>query len=396
MYLSEAGRRRGPRRGKHSVPVLALSETRISLWEERDRAHVELINAKNDATIVEWRDEEVKQAIEDGFLKPGKLHETAYDYAVHVGLIQRPRDAVSHAQHFHRAHPLPPARERVGRNRARKNPVARDFPEPIVALKVAVEKYDAVYVLWDEREKPTRSGTIGIVHAYSPKGNGFIERELDHRKGLWHWPAQGKLVKALPAGVELIKDVIERDENPDWKPDMYGGGAECACDHCGARENPVDVSDGIPWVKTERNAEDFQDVRAIAEKVGPIKGSRDVYELMHPWVARQDKEHLCVILLDIHSMLRGVAIIHIGQRDRVAVDPADVLKPAIERGAKGLCILHNHPSGNADHSPADANLTKAIKKACETNDIAFIDHVVMGSGEYYSFADKKLHKVRSR
>jgi hypothetical protein len=172
---------------------------------------------------------------------------------------------------------------------------------------------------------------------------------------------------------------------------------ECGCEHgCGAQENPVDVSDGIPWVKSERNAEDFEEVRAVAEKIGPIKGARSIYNLMSPWTARQDKEHLVVILLDIHSMLRGVSVVHIGTRDRVTVDPSDVLKPAIDRGAKGIAIMHNHPSGAADHSPADASLTKAMKQACKANDIAFVDHVVMGTNEYYSFTDKKLTKVRKK
>jgi hypothetical protein len=384
MSLAETRRRRG----RHSVPVLALADTRLSTWEERDRAHVELINAKNDSTIVEWWDEAVAEAVQDGFLKPGKLHESAYDYAVHVGLIQRPQ----HAHWTQTQHPLP---------RARENPVARDFTDPTPALKAAVEKHGATHVVWYEKESgPTgfsvrgrvRSQSsdpkvIGVVYAYAPrKGGGYTERQLYVNKGLWHWPDHGKHVKKLPSDAEPIEEVVRRESR------------ECGCSHgCGSRqvqENPVNVTDGIPWVKTERNAEDFEEVRAVAEKVGPIKGSRDIYELMRPWAARQDKEHLCVVLLDIHSMLRGVAIIHIGQRDRVAVDPADVLKPAIERGAKGLCILHNHPSGSAQHSPADARLTKAIEKACDTNDIAFVDHVVMGSGEYYSFRDKKLHKVR--
>jgi hypothetical protein len=215
-----------------------------------------------------------------------------------------------------------------------------------------------------------------------------MERQLEHRKGLWHWPRDGKRRRKLPADAEPIGAVIHRESQEH-------AAHECGCERGGAQENPVEVTDGIPWVKSgERNVEDFEEVRAVAEKVGEIKNSRDIYNLMQPWASRQDKEHLCVILFDIHSMLRGVSVIHIGQRDRVAVDLADVLKPAIERGAKGLAILHNHPSGSAEHSAADANLTKSVKKACETSDIAFVDHVVMGSGEYYSFADKKLHKVR--
>jgi DNA repair protein RadC len=159
------------------------------------------------------------------------------------------------------------------------------------------------------------------------------------------------------------------------------------------RENPVDEN-GIPWVKVERDPKIQEELVEIQNDFGPIAGAKDVYRLLSPWTAKQEQENLLVVLLDIHSEIKGVALIHKGERDRVSVDPADVLRPAIERGAKGLVLIHNHPSGRADHSDADADLTKAIRDACDTNSITFVDHVVIGTNEYYSFADKKLHKLK--
>lgn len=62
--------------------------TELHTWFERDRSHVELRNADTDETIVEWWDEAVGEAIEDGFLNPRDYHGTAYEYAVSVGLLQ--------------------------------------------------------------------------------------------------------------------------------------------------------------------------------------------------------------------------------------------------------------------------------------------------------------------
>jgi len=65
-----------------------FEDTEMKTWLERDRAHVELRNSFTNEAIVEWWDDDVNQAIEDGFLKPDDLHRSAYDYAVHTGLIQ--------------------------------------------------------------------------------------------------------------------------------------------------------------------------------------------------------------------------------------------------------------------------------------------------------------------
>lgn len=161
-----------------------------------------------------------------------------------------------------------------------------------------------------------------------------------------------------------------------------------------ARENPVEVEDGIPWVKVERDPDQHAELFELAKQNGPITGARDVYTLLEPWANKQDQESFVVVMLDIHSDLRGVSQIHIGSRDRVAVDRSDVLRPVLKQGAKGFIVCHNHPSGHAQPSPADRDLTKALKAGADEVDISFIDHVVLGTGEYYSFAEKKLHKVR--
>jgi hypothetical protein len=66
---------------------LPIKQTRLETWFERDRAHVALIDVRTDATIVEWWDDAVGEAIEDGFLTSRNLHGSAYDYAASIGLL---------------------------------------------------------------------------------------------------------------------------------------------------------------------------------------------------------------------------------------------------------------------------------------------------------------------
>ena len=59
--------------------------TTIETWFERDRAHVALM--KDDATVIEWWDDAVTEAVEDGFLDPRDWHGSAVRYAQEHGLI---------------------------------------------------------------------------------------------------------------------------------------------------------------------------------------------------------------------------------------------------------------------------------------------------------------------
>lgn len=62
------------------------SNTTLQTRFERDRAHVELRDKETDATVIEWWDEAVGEAVEDGFLNPRDWHGTAVEYANHLGV----------------------------------------------------------------------------------------------------------------------------------------------------------------------------------------------------------------------------------------------------------------------------------------------------------------------
>ena len=64
--------------------MIKFQDTSLHTWSERDRAHVELRNKKTEKTLIEWWDDEVNEAIEDGFLDPRNLHESVYDYYIEI------------------------------------------------------------------------------------------------------------------------------------------------------------------------------------------------------------------------------------------------------------------------------------------------------------------------
>ena len=69
---------------------VSFEDTEIETWFERNRAYVGLSVIGQDDAILEWWDEDVLEAVEDGFLDPRAFHASAYDYATHLGLIEEP------------------------------------------------------------------------------------------------------------------------------------------------------------------------------------------------------------------------------------------------------------------------------------------------------------------
>ena len=66
---------------------MQMTNTELHTWFERDRAHVELRNADTDKTIIEWWDDAVAEAVEDGFLDPRDWEGSAKEYAASIGLL---------------------------------------------------------------------------------------------------------------------------------------------------------------------------------------------------------------------------------------------------------------------------------------------------------------------
>ena len=92
------------------------------------------------------------------------------------------------------------------------------------------------------------------------------------------------------------------------------------------------------------------------------------------------------------SDLRPVAIneASIGTINQSLVSTREVFKVALLTNASAIIIAHNHPSGDPAPSHGDRMITDRIKEAGQLMDIHLVDHVIVGDGRYYSFADDGL------
>lgn len=71
------------------INISTSNKYEIHTWFERDRAHVELREKETQNTIVEWWDEKVQEAIDDGFLNPKDFKSSAIEYAIQHGFIKQ-------------------------------------------------------------------------------------------------------------------------------------------------------------------------------------------------------------------------------------------------------------------------------------------------------------------
>jgi DNA repair protein RadC len=93
----------------------------------------------------------------------------------------------------------------------------------------------------------------------------------------------------------------------------------------------------------------------------------------HLWVAHVDDASRCVHLTR-----------HDGHADGAGLPIGAIVADAVRHGSKGLILAHNHPSGDPSPSDADKRITRRLALVGEAMDVAILDHIVMGDGEYTS------------
>lgn len=119
-----------------------------------------------------------------------------------------------------------------------------------------------------------------------------------------------------------------------------------------------------------------------------IVSSRDAYALIHSGMRDLMQEAFWIILLDRRSRMISVEEIHLGGMSAMVVDPKIVFQKALERKACSIILAHNHPSGSPSPSNEDIRLTEKLRTAGTFIDIKVLDHIIIGDGSFYSFADE--------
>lgn len=127
-----------------------------------------------------------------------------------------------------------------------------------------------------------------------------------------------------------------------------------------------------------------------AQKITKITSSKSVFELLQPLIGELPHEEFWIVYLNNANKVMHTALLSKGGITGTLVDVRLVLKQALELGAVGLILAHNHPSGTLKPSEADKQVTGKLKTAAEALDIKVLDHVIITQQDYFSFADNTM------
>jgi len=130
--------------------------------------------------------------------------------------------------------------------------------------------------------------------------------------------------------------------------------------------------------------------RAVKARRGErkvITCPEDAAALVMEDMQQLDREHFRVILLDSKNTLISMETVSIGTVNASLVHPREVLKPALEKSATSLILVHNHPTGNVAPSREDILITRRFTKCGRILGLDIVDHLIIGDGDYTSMKE---------
>jgi len=105
-----------------------------------------------------------------------------------------------------------------------------------------------------------------------------------------------------------------------------------------------------------------------------------------------DVEYVAVLILNTKLRIKGHYLVSQGALNEAMAQPREVFRIAIMAADFAIVLMHNHPSGESDPSPADHAVTRRMSDAGELLRIELCDHIIVGHQRYFSFKETGLLK----
>jgi DNA repair protein RadC len=101
-------------------------------------------------------------------------------------------------------------------------------------------------------------------------------------------------------------------------------------------------------------------------------------------------EVFACLFLDSRHRIISFDELFSGTIDGASVHPREVVKHTLHHNAAAVIFAHNHPSGVAEPSLADLEITRQLKQALELIEVRVLDHMIVGDNEVISMAERGL------
>jgi len=133
----------------------------------------------------------------------------------------------------------------------------------------------------------------------------------------------------------------------------------------------------------------FREDEASAGKQ-KIASAKDIVEIVMPQMRDLKTEVFKVVYLDNQNKIIDICDAACGTVDQAFPIVREIIHAALQKFAKSIVCVHNHPSGIRTPSPQDKQFTKELSDAGKLIGIKFLDHIIIGDNKYYSFSDEGM------
>lgn len=101
-------------------------------------------------------------------------------------------------------------------------------------------------------------------------------------------------------------------------------------------------------------------------------------------------EQFRVMYLNSKNGIIAEEVIAQGTINSIIVGGREIFRRAVRLLAASIILLHNHPSGDILPSQEDIAITKKLIEAGKLLDIAILDHIIIGKGQFESLKERGL------
>ena len=128
--------------------------------------------------------------------------------------------------------------------------------------------------------------------------------------------------------------------------------------------------------------------RQLREPGALFTSSHAVRDWLRLQLASLEREEFTALFLDNQHRLIAHETLFTGTINHTQVHPREVVKAGLKHNCAAVIVAHCHPSGVAEPSNADRQVTTRIQQALDLVDIRLLDHLVIGGMDITSFAEK--------
>jgi len=127
-----------------------------------------------------------------------------------------------------------------------------------------------------------------------------------------------------------------------------------------------------------------------------ITSARDIVDIVTPQLRDLKTEVFKVVYLDSNNCIIDISDASVGTVDQAFPIVREIIHAALQKFAKSIICVHNHPSGNTTPSSQDKIFTEDLSAAADLMGIKVLDHIIIGGTDYYSFTEEGRHNAQKQ